>query len=64
MSKLEKYKELVEEFQVWKVKIDEVMGNENEEWDNIVAGMDEDDDWYGSVYGDINEFLKGIIEYG
>ena len=63
MSKLQKYKELVEEFHVWKAKIDEVMGNENEEWDNIVEGVDEDDDWYGGIYNDINYFLKDIIDY-
>jgi hypothetical protein len=63
MSKLEKYKKLVEEFHVWKVKINEVMENENEEWDNIVEGMDEDDDWYDCVYNDINDFLRDDIDY-
>ena len=63
MSKLEKYKELVEEFNVWKAKIDEVMENGNEEWDNIVENMDEDDDWYGDTYNDINDFLRDIIDY-
>ncbi len=63
MSKLEKYKELVEEFHVWKAKIDEVMENGNEEWDDIVENMDEDDDWFGSTYNDINDFLRDIIDY-
>jgi hypothetical protein len=63
MSKLEKYKELIEEFHVWKAKINEVMENENEEWDDIVEGMDEDDDWYGCVYNDINDFLRDDIDY-
>jgi hypothetical protein len=39
------------------------MENENEEWDDIVEGMDEDDDWYGCVYNDINDFLRDDIDY-
>ena len=62
MSKLEEYKELIDKFYLWKDKIDEVMENGDGEWFNIVKGIDEGDEWYGCVYGDINEFLRGIIE--
>jgi coenzyme F420-reducing hydrogenase delta subunit len=64
MNKLEEYKKLIEEFHVWKERIDVVMENGDKEWDTIIENIDEDDEWAGCVYGDINYFLRAIVEYG
>ena len=58
MKKLEEYKKLVSEFYVWREKLEEVMENKNDEWDDIRDNMSEDDEWFGCVYGSVDYFLK------